>query len=161
MLVGEGPGEVEDRTGRPFQGPAGQLLDRALAKAGIERDRLWVTNTVKSRSADPAGRRMRNRPPLPDEVAACRTWLDSELEIVRPSVIVCLGASAAEGLIGPKFKIGDDRSSWFPGPLGSSVMATYHPSYPLRLHGETFDRVFGIIVDDLARAWRRAQGGEA
>ncbi len=161
MVVGEGPGEVEDRTGRPFQGPAGQLFDRALAKAGIDRALLWVTNTVKSRAADPVGRRLKNRPPRMDEIDACRPWLDAEIDIIRPRVIVCLGASAAKGLIDRKFKIGEQRSQWFPGPHGSAVLATYHPSYPLRLQGEAFERVFGIIVEDLARAWERAVGAES
>lgn len=161
MLVGEGPGQVEDRVGRPFVGPAGKLLDRALAEAGIERSDLWITNVVKSRPAERVGGKLRNRPPRMDEIEACRPWLTAELQIVQPAVIVCLGASGANGVIHPGFKIGEEHSRWFPGPLGAVAMATYHPSYPLRLTGPSFDRVMATIVDDLARAYRRARGAEA
>lgn len=161
MLVGEGPGQVEDRVGRPFVGPAGKLLSRALTEAGIDRSEVWLTNVVKSRPAESVGGRLRNRPPRPDEIEACRPWLDAELTIVRPAVVVCLGASAANGLIHPGFRIGEERGRWFPGPFGTVALATYHPSYPLHLTGPSFDRVLAIIVGDLSRARRLAVEGQA
>lgn len=155
MIVGQGPGETEDEVGRPFVGPAGQLLDRALAEAGLDRDRLYLTNIVKHwATAIERGRRV-NRIPRAGEVRACRIWLDAELELVRPRVIVALGAPAAQALVGKGFKITRDRGSWRPGPGGVPTIASFHPSYVLRLHGtdrDAYERAWVALVGDLRAA---------
>lgn len=124
LFLGEGPGAVEDELGRPFVGPAGQLLDKILSAVGFRRQEVYITNTVLCR---PPG----NRVPSPDEVAACRQWLDQRLDIMKPPLIVCLGASAAQNLLGAGFRITRDRGRWYAfGP--SRVMPTFHPAALLR-----------------------------
>lgn len=132
MLVGEGPGKSEDAMGRPFVGKSGELLDEMLEAADIPRVSVFITNIVKCRSADIVGGRLHNRPPLSEEVSACRTYLVRQVEIVRPRVILCLGASAAKGVIDAAFNITQQRGEWFEGPLGAKIMATFHPAYILR-----------------------------
>lgn len=160
MLVGEAPGEVEDRIGRPFVGPAGKLLDSVLERAGIERSELWVTNVVKIRPVTRVGKVLRNRPPTTAEVAAWRPVIEAELQVVQPAALVCLGATAASALIHPRFRIGDERGKWLAGPHGSAALATYHPSYPLRLAGASYERVVSIMVEDLIRARERSRGSQ-
>ena len=153
VLVGEAPGGDEDRVGRPFVGAAGRLLDRALLAAGIARESVWISNLVKHRPTLPGtGRLLKNRPPTAAEIAADRHWIDEEIAIIRPAVVVCLGAVAANALIHPRFKLGEERGRPQPGPVGGQALATYHPSYPLRLQGEAFARVFDAIVADLVAA---------
>jgi len=124
LFLGEGPGQVEDELGRPFVGPAGQLLDRILLAVGFHREEVYISNTVLCR---PPG----NRVPAPDEVAACRLWLDERLAIMRPRLIVCLGASAARNLLGPDFQLTRDRGRFY--PFGEAkVMPTFHPAALLR-----------------------------
>jgi DNA polymerase len=132
-LVGEAPGETEARLGRPFVGQAGKLLDRELEQAGIDRSAVWITNVVKCRpvAVSPTGRAT-NRPPNREEVDCWLPVLMKELAIIRPKVVVCLGAVAAKALIGKTFAITKQRGQWYDGPLDIKISATFHPSYILR-----------------------------
>jgi DNA polymerase len=134
MLVGEQPGDQEDRTGRPFVGPAGKLLDEALAEAGIDRSEVYVTNVVKHFKWSPAerGKRRIHKKPRYSEIKACRPWLDWELEVVKPQVLVCLGASAAQALLGKDFRVSRQRGKLIQSSLAQRVIATVHPSSILR-----------------------------
>ncbi|HEX6512312.1 MAG TPA: UdgX family uracil-DNA binding protein [Chloroflexota bacterium] len=132
MLVGEQPGDYEDRKGRPFVGPAGQLLDRALDAAGIERETVYVTNAVKHFKWEPRGKRRIHQKPNAREVNACRPWLEAEIGAVRPKVIVCLGATAAQSLLGSQFRVSKQRGQLVSSPLAPHVLATVHPSSILR-----------------------------
>ncbi len=136
MLVGEAPGDQEDRTGRPFVGPAGRLLDRALEAVGIERRDTYLTNAVKHFKWEPRGKRRLHRRPSPAEIDACRPWLGREIELVRPLVIVCLGATASQSLLGRGFRVTEERGKFMPSTLARYVMATVHPSALLRLPDE-------------------------
>lgn len=132
MLVGEAPGDQEDREGHPFVGPAGKLLDAALAEAGIDRKEVYVTNAVKHFKWEPRGKRRIHKKPNSAEIAACRMWLDGEIDLLRPSVIVCLGATAAQALLGRAFRVTQHRGEFLKSPLAPVVMATVHPSSILR-----------------------------
>jgi DNA polymerase len=137
MFVGEQPGNDEDLAGRPFVGPAGKLLDRALVEAGIDRRHVYVTNVVKHFKWEPGGSQPRGKrrihaKPNAGEIAACRPWLDAELEVVRPQVLVCLGATAAQALLGRQFKVSQERGRPVPSALAPHAMATVHPSSILR-----------------------------
>jgi uracil-DNA glycosylase family protein len=136
MLVGEQPGDQEDQAGRPFVGPAGRLLDRALEEAGIDRDAAYVTNAVKHFKWEPKGKRRIHAKPAWSELVACRPWLEAELAVVRPRVLVCLGASAAQSLLGKEFRLTQHRSEWVDSDLAEFVTATIHPSAILRQRGE-------------------------
>ena len=136
MLVGEVPGDQEDRAGRPFVGPAGRLLDRALEAAGVERGDAYVTNAVKHFKWEPRGKRRLHRRPTPAEIDACRPWLRKEIELVRPLVLVCLGATASQALLGRAFRVSEERGKFIPSALAPYVMATIHPSALLRLPGD-------------------------
>ena len=150
MLVGEMPGDREDLAGRPFVGPAGKLLDDALEAAGIERDDAYVTNVVKHFKWEPRGKRRLHRKPGAAEVAACRPWLDAELELVRPRAIVCLGATAARSLLGPGFLVSKQRGHRVPSDLAPYVTATVHPSSLLRLPASVDRReAMSRFVEDL------------
>lgn len=133
MLVGEQPGDAEDRSGQPFVGPAGGLLDRALEDAEIERRAVYLTNAVKHFKWEPHGKLRLHKNPSAREVAACRPWLIAEIAAVKPSVIVCLGATAARSLLGASVRVGKDRGILFPQPDGSQVLVTVHPASILRL----------------------------
>lgn len=132
VLVGEQPGHEEDLKGRPFVGPAGRLLDRVLAEAGIDRRRVYVTNVVKHFKWEPHGKRRIHQRPNAREIAACRPWLDAELGCLRPKALVCLGATAAQALLGRTFRVSVARGTFVPSPLAPRVMATVHPSAVLR-----------------------------
>ncbi|MGH9514710.1 MAG: UdgX family uracil-DNA binding protein [Terriglobales bacterium] len=134
MLIGEQPGDKEDITGHPFVGPAGRLLDEALGAAGIDRKDVYVTNAVKHFSWTPAerGKRRIHKKPRYSEIKACRPWLDAEIGVTHPEVIVCLGATAAQDLLGKEFSVMRDRGKFVPSPLAPHVMATVHPSSILR-----------------------------
>ena len=132
MLVGEQPGDLEDRQGAPFVGPAGQLLDRALADAGIDRSAVYVTNVVKHFKWRPAGKRRLHQKPGAGEIAACRPWLDAELAEVRPALVVCLGSTAAQALLGRQFRVTRDRGRLVDWGRQPPAMATVHPSSILR-----------------------------
>jgi uracil-DNA glycosylase len=132
VFVGEQPGHEEDLAGRPFVGPAGRLLDRALAEAGIDRSTVYVTNVVKHFKWEPRGKRRIHAKPSAGEVTACRPWLEAELAVLEPAAIVCLGATAAQALLGRQFRVSTQRGVPVPSPLARFVMATVHPSAILR-----------------------------
>jgi uracil-DNA glycosylase family protein len=136
MLVGEQPGDVEDRQGQPFVGPAGQLLDWAIEKAGIDRRRAYVTNVVKHFKWVPRGKRRIHSKPSSMEIRACLPWLEEELALVKPEVLVCLGATAAQALLGRSFRVTQERGNFLRSPLAPHVMATVHPSSLLRIEDE-------------------------
>jgi DNA polymerase len=136
MLVGEQPGDVEDREGRPFVGPAGQLLDWALDKAGIDRQRTYVTNVVKHFKWVARGKRRIHSKPSSMEIRACLPWLEQEIASVRPDVLVCLGATAAQALLGRSFRVTQERGHFVRSPLAPHVMATIHPSALLRIEDD-------------------------
>ena len=134
MMVGEQPGDLEDRAGRPFVGPAGKLLDQALSEAGIDRADVYVTNVVKHFKWSPAerGKRRIHKKPRNSEIQACRPWLDAELAVVKPKILVCLGASAARSLLGEDFRVSRQRGQIMESSLAPHVIATVHPSSILR-----------------------------
>jgi DNA polymerase len=156
MLVGEQPGDVEDREGRPFVGPAGKLLDRALAEAGIERERVYLTNAVKHFKWKPRGPRRIHDTPNEREVRACVPWLRAEIEVVDPSLVVCLGAIAAKALLGRDFRLTRHRGEVFDQLDGPPVTATVHPSAVLRGPPERRGELFEGLVDDLRLAAQAA-----
>src|SRR5690348_2972359 len=124
MFVGEVPGDSEDRAGKPFVGPAGKLLDKALEEAGIDRGKVYVTDAVKHFNWAPRGKRRIHKKPRASEITACRSWLDAEIARLRPKVIVCLGATAAKVLLGPKFRVTQQRGEFIESSLAPHVMAT-------------------------------------
>jgi DNA polymerase len=132
MLVGEQPGDQEDKEGRPFVGPAGRVLDRALEEAGIDRSIVYVTNAVKHFKWEPRGKRRIHAKPTWSEMMACRPWLESEIEVLRPRVLVALGATAAQSLLGKQFRVTKQRGEWVESELAEYVTATIHPSAILR-----------------------------
>ena len=156
MLVGEQPGDIEDREGHPFVGPAGRMLDAAMKDAGIDRASVYVTNAVKHFKWEPRGKRRLHKTPAQREIEACRQWLERELATVRPALVVCLGATAAKSLLGASFRITRERGRIQRREGLPEILATYHPSYLLRLKGrpggeETYDQ----FVADLKAAARR------
>jgi DNA polymerase len=132
MLIGEQPGDQEDIQGHPFVGPAGQLLDRALEQAGIDRGRVYVTNAVKHFRWVRRGKRRLHEKPNAQQVRACRPWLEAEVETVKPQLLVLLGATAAQSVMGPDFRVSKQRGQVLPSPLGIPAVATVHPSSILR-----------------------------
>jgi DNA polymerase len=132
MLVGEQPGDQEDKQGRPFVGPAGRVLDEALELAGIDRRRVYLTNAVKHFKWEPRGKRRIHAKPTWSEQMACKPWLEAELAVVRPRVLVCLGATAAQSLLGKQFRVTKERGRWLESDLAEYVTATIHPSAVLR-----------------------------
>lgn len=157
VLVGEGPGADEDRTGRPFVGKAGKLLDQAIEEAGLKRADLYICNTLKCRAADWSGARAANRPPAPEEVAACRHWLVPQLAILKPWVVLCIGAPSAKNLIKPNFKITAERGKYFPCEHAHVAMACLHPSYILRNQYGGSDGGYSLLVEDIRKAWETAE----
>jgi uracil-DNA glycosylase len=159
VLVGEQPGDVEDRRGQPFVGPAGRLLDRALADAGIDRDISYVTNAVKHFRFREGGKRRIHQTPGAEHMAACRPWLDAELALIAPEVVVCLGATAAKAMLGPAFRITRQRGQLMPydpptvdedaAVKSGWIMATTHPSAVLRTPEEARGQAYDDLVADL------------
>src|SRR5580765_5041154 len=132
MMVGEQPGDKEDLQGRPFVGPAGAVLDKALAAAGIDRSDVYVTNIVKHFKWEPRGKRRLHKKPNALEISACRPWLGAEIKVVKPQVVVLLGATAAQGILGSQFRVSQHRGEWLSSDIAPGVMATVHPSSILR-----------------------------
>jgi DNA polymerase len=150
MLVGEQPGNAEDQQGAPFVGPAGRVLNEALAEAGIARDDAYVTNAVKHFKWILANRRRMHKKPNAREVAACLPWLEQEIEVVTPEILVCLGATAAQALLGPKIRVTRDRGVLMPSRLAPRTMATVHPSSILRQQtSEDRRREMALFIEDL------------
>ncbi|MDQ4145145.1 MAG: UdgX family uracil-DNA binding protein [Actinomycetota bacterium] len=162
MFVGEQPGDKEDLAGKPFVGPAGRLLDDALQEAGIDRTKAYVTNIVKHFKWEPRGKRRIHKKPNMGEINACKPWLEGEIRAVGPRAIVCLGSSAAQGLLGKDFKVTQRRGELLDSPLAELVMATVHPSSILRARDdESRNLEMKAFVEDLAglnRALRTAPG---
>ena len=152
MLIGEQPGNEEDLQGKPFVGPAGRLLDEALEQAGIDRRQTYVTNIVKHFKWEARGKRRIHKKPNSTEIEACRPWLEAEIATVKPAVIVCLGATAAQALLGKQFRVTRQRGEFIPSPLAQFVMATVHPSSILRAPDErTRHQEMHRFIEDLER----------
>lgn len=149
VLMGEVPGDQEDKSGHPFVGPAGKLLDRALAEAEIGRDSVYITNAVKHFKWKPAGKVRLHQKPNREEVKACRQWWERELGVIEPKVLVCLGATAAQAVFGPSFKVTKQRGEFAPLPGGILAVATVHPSSILRA-GDRRETEYTDFVDDLS-----------
>ena len=159
MFVGEQPGDQEDLQGRPFVGPAGKLFDRALEEAGIERSLAYVTNVVKHFKWQARGKRRIHQKPSWAEIAACRPWLDAELEVVQPQVLVCLGATAAQALLGRQFRVTKQRGELVESDLAPNVLATIHPSAILRADDADREREYAALVDDLRTVAKLVSSG--
>src|SRR5947207_9121863 len=149
MFVGEQPGDQEDQQGKPFVGPAGKLLDKALEEAGIDRSKVYVTNVVKHFKWQARGKRRIHQKPNWSEIAACRPWLDAELEVVEPRVLVCLGATAAQALLGRDFRVSQQRGRPVESDLAEHVLATVHPSSILRADEDRRELEYRAFVEDL------------
>src|SRR5215475_679630 len=159
MIIGEQPGDQEDRQGRPFVGPAGKLLDKCLQEAEIDRQKVYVTNAVKHFKWEPRGKRRLHKKPSLREIHACRPWLDAELETVRPEVIVCLGATAAQSLLGSKFRITQSHGDVQRADGLPPIIATLHPSAILRARtDEDRERDTGIFLRDLKQVTTLLKG---
>ncbi len=149
VFVGEQPGDEEDVKGHPFVGPAGRLLDKALAEAGIDRQRIYVTNAVKHFKWKPQGKRRLHEKPKASEVAACDPWLRAELMLTQPRILVCLGASAAQSLFGRDFRVTQMRGQWLETELAANAIATIHPSAILRTPSDLREAEYRDFVADL------------
>jgi len=153
MLVGEQPGDYEDVAGKPFVGPAGKIMDRALEEAGIDRSQIYVTNAVKHFKWEPRGKRRIHQKPNSREIAACRPWLEAELRIVKPNLVVAMGATAAQTIFGPGFRVTRERGKILSSKLAPKVLATVHPSSLLRQPDEeSREREYKHFVADLRAA---------
>ena len=151
VFVGEQPGDQEDLQGRPFVGPAGKLFDKALEDAGIDRSQVYVTNVVKHFKWQARGKRRIHQKPNWSEIAACRPWLEAELDVIRPRVLVCLGATAAQALLGRDFRVSRQRGELVESDLAENVIATVHPSSVLRADEETREQEYEALVRDLEK----------
>ncbi len=158
MLVGEQPGDYEDVAGEPFVGPAGKIMDRALEETGIDRRQVYVTNAVKHFKWEPRGKRRLHKKPNSREIAACRPWLEAEVRLVRPSLVVAMGATAAQTIFGPSFRVTRERGKILSSKLAPRVMATVHPSSLLRQPDEeSRHREYAKFVADLRIAVKAAK----
>ena len=158
LFVGEQPGDKEDLTGKPFVGPAGALLDKALVAAGIDRREVYVTNAVKHFKWEPRGKRRIHKKPNSMEIAACRPWLDAEIDVVKPEVVVCLGATAAQSLLGNSFKVTQRRGELIRSEIAPYIIATVHPSSILRAPDEeTRHREMERFIEDLKQVRKALQ----
>jgi DNA polymerase len=158
MLIGEQPGDREDIEGHPFVGPAGRILDQALERARIERGDAYVTNVVKHFKWTPKGKRRIHQAPRAEEIRACVPWLEAELDVVSPEVMVCLGATAVRAVIGSKARVMKDHGQFLESRLGPRAMPTLHPSAILRADPEDRDDAMDLLVGDLAGARERLAG---
>lgn len=152
VIVGEGPGEREEEEGRPFVGRAGDLLNMLLASVGLRREDLWITNVLKRRAVELVDGGVRNRPPTADEVAVYKGYLERELQIISPRIVLCLGNVAANTLIHRNFRMTREHGVWFTSPEGRRLMATFHPGYILRLKGGRREEVLRQTAEDFAAA---------
>lgn len=160
MLMGEQPGDFEDVAGKPFVGPAGKILDRALAEAGINRDEVYVTNAVKHFKWEPRGKRRIHQKPNSREIAACRPWLEAELRLIKPKLLVCLGSTAGQTIFGPSFRVTRERGKVLTSKFAPKVVTTVHPSSLLRQPDEmSRDREYARFVVDLRVALKAAGEG--
>jgi len=157
-MVGEQPGDKEDLSGRPFVGPAGAVLDKALEEAGIDRDDVYVTNIVKHFKWEPRGKRRIHKKPSALEISACRPWLDAEIAVIKPQVVVLLGATAAQGVLGRAFRVTHHRGQWVRSEIAPLVIATVHPSAVLRApDDESRHEEMRKFVEDLKTVARQMQ----
>lgn len=160
-IVAEGPSAADNHTTFPFSGPAGNLLDEVLAANDLTRGQVWLTNIIKCRAASLKDGVLKNRPPRALEIKACSKWLDGELTLIQPSVILCMGAPAAKVLINRSFRITEERGVWFTDTLYAPfAMATFNPAYVLRQEGEDFDAVRQTVIEDVAAAKRKLREAE-
>jgi DNA polymerase len=159
LVVGEGPGENEDKQGRPFIGRAGELLEKMLGAIDIAREDVFICNTVKCRPTLDDGVRLRNRAPDPSEMKNCRPYLDEQIEIIRPEIILALGAPAAKSFMGEKFSITKQRGQWYDGPNGIPTIATFHPAYILRQTGGELNATKRLVFNDLKQIRERLDAG--
>jgi uracil-DNA glycosylase family protein len=152
VFIGEQPGDQEDRQGAPFVGPAGEVFDKALAEAGLERETIYVTNAVKHFKFEQRGKRRIHQTPRAHELQACRPWLEAELTVIKPEILVCLGATAARAIFGDKFRITKDRGRFAPTRWAPKTIATYHPSAVLRGEDDTQKaELYGMLLEDLRK----------
>ncbi len=157
LLIGEQPGDYEDVAGKPFVGPAGKIMDRALEQAGIDRKDVYVTNAVKHFKWEPRGKRRIHQKPNSREIAACKPWLEAELRLVKPKLVVCLGATAGQTIFGPSFRVTRERGKVLSSKLAPRVVATVHPSSLLRQPDEeSREREYAHFVSDLRVALKAA-----
>lgn len=156
VLVGEGPGDQEDKTGRPFVGLAGKLLDRALLDNGLDRTDVYICNIVKCRACDWKGDTPQNRPPTTEEIQACRQWLEPQLRAIAPKVILCVGSPSANAIIKRGFQITRERGQIFSCEYAPVAIATLHPAYILRQGGAQSDGGYSLLVQDIGLAWTKA-----
>ena len=158
MLVGEAPGEDEDKQGRPFVGRSGKLLNSLLEQAGLKRESVWVTNTNKCRPVLIEGKSVKNRAPTPPEQKACEIWWQNEIELLKPQIVLCLGATAAKKILDNKnFMITKDRGKWFAGPKNTEVLVSFHPSYVMRQQGQALIEIKETVVEDFREVIRRLE----
>jgi DNA polymerase len=155
MLIGEQPGDKEDLTGRPFVGPAGALLGNALAEAGVDRSAVYVTNVVKHFKWEPRGKRRIHKKPNAAEIGTCRLWLEAEINVIKPRAIVCLGSTAAQAVIGSKFRVSVQRAQFVESYLAPLVTATVHPSSILRAPSDQArHEEMNRFIHDLKTIWK-------
>ena len=158
VLIAEGPSAADNHTTLPFSGPTGNLLDEVLTINDLTRSDIWLTNIIKCRAASLKGDVLKNRPPKASEIKACAKWLDGELTLIQPSVILCMGAPAAKVLIHRSFRITEQRGLWFTDtPYAPFAMATFNPAYILRQEGENFTAMRQVLIDDIAEAVQKLQ----
>ena len=156
VIVAEGPSATDEHTLIPFSGPSGVLLDEVLHANDLDRDEIWITNVIRCRAAVRDGRVIKNRPPKAGEIKACSKWLDGELTLISPSVIICMGSPAANTLIHKGFRMTEERGRWFTDTLYAPfVLATYNPAFVLRQEGEAYTRARQAVIDDVAEAKRK------
>ena len=153
VIVAEGPSATDEHTLVPFSGPSGVLLDEVLHANDLDRDEIWITNVLRCRAAIREGPVIKNRPPKAGEIKACSKWLDGELTLISPSVILCMGSPAANTLIHKGFRMTEERGQWFTDTLYTPfVLATYNPAFVLRQDGEAYTRARQALIDDIAKA---------
>lgn len=155
VMIGEQPGDEEDKKGLPFVGPAGRVLNKAIQEAGLDREKIYVTNAVKHFKFEERGKRRIHMKPSLTEVSACQPWLEAELTSIEPEIVVCLGATAAQSLLGSSFRITRQRGIFFPHPWAKQVIATVHPSAILRVP-DRYEEEYGLFVDDLRLIAKKA-----